>query len=352
MESTHATRTVDPSAADSLRLALLYKRTGRATEARSLNLQLLAEAEESLGALHPRVGGMHMNLGTIEMIRGRPEAARQHTLAAREVFESAYGPEHRWVVSSFMNEGRYLREQGNVDAAMQAYREALSRLGNKNPRQRARVLTNVAVVLQVQRKFAEALDLTLEMQRLQDDVLPRDHPEVAHTASLLCELYAELARHDEALAECERAVSIRRATGQRVKLQPSLVVLADMLAQLGRADEASAYLEEAVQTLEPGQDTAAAFDTHALYASMLLDQGSVERARQQLDVISRLEVEQDDEMRGRLAFVQAGIALSEGDRKRAAELGAEAAELLREVPRAFPRPPDVQTWLSKHNLKP
>lgn len=336
-------------------LATQYVATGRSDDARRLDEQLLIEAETMLGPQHPRVGGMHLNLGSRAYERNQNDLAIQHAMKARAVFEAAYGPDYRWVVSSFLNEGLYLRAKQDHAEAAKAYLEGLSRLGDKNPAQRARLLNNLAEVRRIQGHTKEALELLLEVQRVEEETLRSGHPQTAHTAQALCNAYADAQRPERALVECRRAVQIRRTNGARMKLAASLRSLGALLVHIGRVDEGCIQFETAIKALGTGeQERMESMWTRARLADAHLVEGNVEAAREQLDAIEALDLqgfELDDEMRGWNAFVRARLALADGDRAQAAKLGHEAEEFLREVPRMFPWPPDVESWLVENGLE-
>ena len=136
----------------------LLLESGRLGEARGL----LESVRQEL-----RGGNRLIDLATVEQLLSRVgrqsgalDVAQTHALLALAAFERAG---HRWGVASCHNElGEIARENGALDAAEQAYREALRRMDALTADDARVVRINLGILLQERRRNREARPVLLE----------------------------------------------------------------------------------------------------------------------------------------------------------------------------------------------
>ena len=181
-------------------------------------------------------------------------AFRQAEQSARDSMaeaEKSFGAAHQNTALSLSNLALVLRLQKRFEESEKHYRRSLAirdkALGAAHPTT-ALTMLNLADVLQAQRKYAEA-------EKLQRIVLPlfeKVHGEDSRTATALNNLGANLqlqARYPEAEPYLRRALAMKEKTlgPMNPSVAHTLNNLAELCEALGRKDEAAKYRARAAE---------------------------------------------------------------------------------------------------------
>jgi serine/threonine protein kinase/tetratricopeptide (TPR) repeat protein len=224
----------------------------------------LAEAKAALDAARSRLGGAAqvVDLATLEQLLGRVarqagalDAAREHALASMQSFAKAG---HRWGMASAQNElGEIARLRGDLTEAERAYTEALRRLRELGGDEGRVVRINLAIVLQLHRRYREARPLLVDALSGTAASGLRSVHAVVHLLLLCCaaadgawgEWDERLAVAQSMLNETEfvdldvaqaleRAAQLAREQGQAARARAAWRAAAAQWAALGRSTEA------------------------------------------------------------------------------------------------------------------
>lgn len=221
-----------------------------------------------------RGGSRLVDLATVEQLLSRVarqsgalEPAQAHALQSLAAFERAG---HRWGVASCHNElGEIARENGALDAAEQAYREALRRMDALGAEDARVVRINLGILLQERRRYQEARPVLLDAlagtaaagQRaihavVQLLLLSAAAAEGAwqewdERAAVAAALLADTGFVDVDVARAlERAARLAREVGQRARAEVALRAAVGQWRALGREAEAAA-IEGQLGAAEP-----------------------------------------------------------------------------------------------------
>ena len=156
------------------------------------------------------------------------EALQHYRTVLRETLER-YGPDHRVAAKTKVclrvcvrtrmhvlafaqvNIANVLRRQGQLQAALEMYIEALpvleAKLG-RNHLDTAKTLNNIGAVYYAQGKLSEALEMWHESLTTKKKVVGHTHPDVAATYSNIGAVYNKEAKYPEALGMYRKALAI------------------------------------------------------------------------------------------------------------------------------------------------
>jgi tetratricopeptide (TPR) repeat protein/predicted Ser/Thr protein kinase len=160
------------------------------------------------------------------------------------------------VARMYSRAGGMLGEAGHFDEAFDLLDRAdatfARELGAEHPL-RVTTAVNRGATLLDQGRWADALATSEAALTLAARVLPKESGTVANLENNRADALHELARYEEARAAAQRAVDIGKATfGPRaVNTAGYMITLGEALAGLGRHDEAVATLDEVLGIIEP-----------------------------------------------------------------------------------------------------
>jgi CHAT domain-containing protein len=183
----------------------------------------------------------HINHGKVLTDAGRDaEALTQFRRAER--YAGAVSDEFQGALD--LNTGAVLSNLGDEEGALAAYRRALPRVGRET---RPAVLTNIGNALRGMKRYDEALGSYETALAEAGDDRPRL---LGPLLSNLARVLAALGRDTEALAHFERALDIRRRSGDRVGQATTLNQMGRLLFGTKQGERALQAVCEAESILE------------------------------------------------------------------------------------------------------
>jgi CHAT domain-containing protein/tetratricopeptide (TPR) repeat protein len=245
---------------------------GQYREAESLQQQVVAIHEKSVGAEHPLTATSLSNLGNVLYLQGRfPEAEQVHrrALAMRE---KVLGRGHPDTATSLNNLANVLFEQGKDEQLApselrarardqirvyteteELYRRALgvqeSSLGPEHPALAA-TLNNLGALLDQNGKHSEAEPLQRRALAVLEKGLGSLHPDTAGTLTTLAVSLDRQGKIVEAEQTYRRAVDVSRKAANPRALLLNSSRLGFALAKRGRDREALPFYREAIDSLD------------------------------------------------------------------------------------------------------
>lgn len=235
-------------------LALLYQAEGRYCEAEPLFQRALALDEQVYGPRHLEVATDLHNLAGLYQDQGRYDEAEALYLRSLAIDERFYGVEHPDVATDLHSLAGLYQDQGRYDEAEMLYLRSLKlrQRPGIDPLELARSLNNLATLYRVQGRYEEAADLyrrSLEIRRQQ---LGDDHPDVATSLNNLALLYKVQGRYDEAEKLYRRSLEIRmqQLGDDHPKVASSLYNLANLYQDQEQTEQAEALYRRSLEILE------------------------------------------------------------------------------------------------------
>jgi eukaryotic-like serine/threonine-protein kinase len=203
----------DPRTARDMRgLAAVYWSQKRFAQAESLWKETLALQERSLGGDHPDVGSTLNNLGTVSYSSGRFAAALPYYRRALPILERSLGPDHPTTASVLNNLAEVYWKLARHDEADTLFRRALEvkerRLAAGNP-SIAVTLHGLAGLRRDQGRYSDAEPLYRRALRIREQALSPTHPDVAETLRDYAAMLRRAGRAGEAELLERRAATIR-----------------------------------------------------------------------------------------------------------------------------------------------
>jgi CHAT domain-containing protein/Tfp pilus assembly protein PilF len=249
-------------------------RRGQYGEAETLQHQVLAIHEKTLGPDNATTANSMSNLGFVLNLQGKYAQAEKVYRRSLAVREKVLGGEHPDVATNLNNLAKVLQELGKdqqitgsearararIGSTLGAtteiesmYRRALAiqdrSLGREHP-STALTLNNLGSMLALRGDFAQAEQMQRAALGTMEKVFGEQHPD---TAAVLTSLSLALDRQGkivEAEASYQRAIEISRKTGNPRNLLINASSLGFSLAKRGRYREALPYYKEAVETVD------------------------------------------------------------------------------------------------------
>lgn len=193
-------------------LAEIALAKGELTVARE-RLELCRELRErSLGDAHPLVAEAISNLAAVVDLQGDDEAALslyREALALREV---NLRPGHPSIAATLTGLAGVLARRGEVEASEAAYARALAIdrgvFGDQHPRV-ATILHNLGVAARQRGELLRAQELYAEALEIRREHLGREHPQVADTLNAMAIVDRRRGDGDRALERYHQALEIR-----------------------------------------------------------------------------------------------------------------------------------------------
>jgi tetratricopeptide (TPR) repeat protein len=257
------------------------------------------------------VGDMELSYGEALVFAGRESEAEAHLLTARRIFEAAGMDEQR--ANALTSLGRMKRQQGLLDEARESLNQSLA---------------------------------------LREQLLGRDHRDVAATLDELGRLELD-ARHPEAAcASFQRALAIDEATGGAEVQAADRAMLGVALAARGRSAEGEATLRRALEDLTQANPQSQRLGgMHLALARLLLDRHAAKEADLHLEAATaRL---QDAPWQKRLLLAWTRVrALDARGRADDARTPAEQVLTVLDAHPDFAGPlrDEAEAWARAHNL--
>ena len=274
----------DPEAAYTQRhLASLLRNRGEYDEAERLYRASLASFRTTLGDEHPDVLDVKNSLSVLLEQTGQFDEAvglmREVVAAQRQQAAQSETGVDASLSATLATLGTLLREQGDLDGAEAAAREALalnqSVFGEVHP-QTATSMRNLASILRDRRQYDEAGRLYQAALDIRRAALGPDHPRVANLLNSFGKLRAEEGDLDGAIALSREVLRIYRAQPDAEPMRVAFATgnLGGYYEEAGRADRAEALYRESLRDLRvavPAESADLAFPLESL-GTLLSDQ--------------------------------------------------------------------------------
>lgn len=329
-------------------LANLYTRTGAPERAAPLQEQLYRESLRDNGPNHPATAGMLMNLGNTYGALGKAEMAVETATQARRVFELAYGPTSRWVVSASMNEASFLKTLGRYQESEARFKATIPLLDGIAPLQAARVLNNYATLKLDTGHPRAALDLLARTQTIEASELPPQSPQSSYAHATKAYAFCALGQWQDAVSEATLGVQIRERTGEVNMMAQGLDARILAYRHLGSFEKAEQDIQTQLEVFDT-PDLKRHLPTALLNAAVIaLDQRDPGLAERHLARATQALAGLDDResKHAMVDFLRARIDHARAKYRREAVERASAAfeRIERNTLRAYPRT-DAKAWL-------
>ena len=232
-------------------LGHVAKSQGEYDDARDYHERALAIRQTASGPEHPTVASSFNSLGLVAQSQGAYDDARDYHERALAIKQTALGPEHPNVASSFNNLALVAQSQGEYQDARDYHERALAirrkALGPEHP-DVASSFNNLGVVAYYQGEYQDARDYHERALAISQKALGPEHPNVASSFTnlgLMAQLQGE---YQDARDLLERALAIsQKALGpEHPDVAASLNNLGSVAQLQGEYDDARGYHERAL----------------------------------------------------------------------------------------------------------
>ncbi|KAG8720189.1 hypothetical protein FRC09_009986 [Ceratobasidium sp. 395] len=232
-------------------LALTYSNQGRWDEAEALQVRVLGARKQALGELHPRTLTSMDNLALTYSSRGRwaeAEALQVRVVDARNQTLGEQGADTLRSMNNlaliYLNQGRLDKAEGLLARVLDARKQAL---GDLHPDTLA-TMHNLAGTYSNQGRWSEAEALQVQVIDASKQTLGELHPNTLTCMNNLANTYSDQGRWDEAEALEVRVLDGRKQTlgGLHPEALLSMYNLASTYLSQGRRDAAELLLVQAV----------------------------------------------------------------------------------------------------------
>ncbi|MEM6795540.1 MAG: tetratricopeptide repeat protein, partial [Acidobacteriota bacterium] len=268
-----------------LLLALAFDSLGRLEDSRRLHRLALDEAEEHFGAQSSQFGWALVGVANTDTAPGSEE--RLELLGrARAIFERNHGPRSRQVMETLNLIGHARTHAGDLEAGLEAYRQALGIatevLGAEDPW----FATTLANVGSAERRLGRLEASIQSLRRAVDHYVDAEKEETRTALSIrnnLAVALGDAGRLDEAEAEYRRLVELQRKKlgADHPGQAATLTNLGRLLMERGRFEAAEKPIRRAAELLgksEPETDfTRLAAEINL--GTLRLELGDVDSAR-------------------------------------------------------------------------
>jgi tetratricopeptide (TPR) repeat protein len=304
-------------------LERIFRRLGQSQERRSHLESLRRLARESrqarwLGVALVRTALLHLDEGSAG--RGLPLAQR-----AADVARYAKQPDLEVEALTILCE--LVRDLGDVNGALAACDRALAvaQSSRVSRRARAEVLRAKGVLLRRAGRLHGAVETHAEAIAMFHSVGARRREARARNA-LGFALFV-LGRYEDSIAMCLSSLALDVQIGGRFQVAKTLANIGVAYARLGDTERGLAYFSRAREAHERYEDHDGRVDTSLVMASMLLEMGQIERAKELLHDASSLAVVSGSAYdKIHEAIVRALVCRAEGDSPAAARFAADARQ--------------------------
>jgi len=302
-------------------LVRIFRQLGRTAERRYHLGELKRRAFESrstrwVATTLMRAAQLDLDEGT--MAKGLPVARR-----AAEVAKLSGDPDLRVEASILLSE--LLRDVGDVNGALEECDRALAVANTLGVTRRARgeVLRTKGVLLRRAGRLHSAVEAHAEAIAIFEAEGARRSEARARNA-LGFALFV-LGRYEDSITVCLQSLGLDMLVGGRFQVAKTLANVGLAYARLGHTEHGIAYLARAREAHERYDDLDGWVDTLLVYASILIEQGKIDEARQHvLDASAILAVSDNVYDRIHCLVVQALLARAEGDHAASAGYASDA----------------------------
>ncbi|MCK4871474.1 MAG: tetratricopeptide repeat protein [Phycisphaerales bacterium] len=267
-------------------LAFLYGQVGQLDDAERVSKRMLDAARSF--RLEPALAPAHSNLGNIMRTRGDLDGALERYREAERIWRKALGDDHPNIAHDVNNIGTVLHDRGDLDGALERYREAeriwRKALGDDHPNV-AVCVNNIGSVLKDKGDLDGALERLREAERIDRAAFGDDHPKIAIRVNNIGSVLRARGDLDGALERLREAERIfRKALGDdHPNVATCVNNIGSVLQDKGDLDGALEQYREAERI-----DRAAFGDDHPSVASDVNNIGGVLLARGDRDGARRM----------------------------------------------------------------
>ncbi len=227
------------------------EKAGQLTEAEHYYRQAVSVAEK-FGKEDIRLAGSLNSLALLLNQTLRSKEAEQMANRALEIYQSALGPQHRYVASVLTNLGQIKETEGDLKSVERLYGQALSimqeKLGPDDPHM-ANTLGRLAELDMKEGKYDEAERRMKRALQIKEKAYGLQSKQVAVQLNSLGLLAEARHRYEEADAQYKHALSIMEqvAPGNSTDLAVTMNNLGRVEAALGRYEKAEPLIARAVE---------------------------------------------------------------------------------------------------------
>ncbi|MEX2466564.1 MAG: serine/threonine-protein kinase [Gemmatimonadota bacterium] len=239
-----------------VKLGGLLRRIGRPEEAEPLLREGLAAQRAHYGDVHPDVAATMRNLASLLRDKGAYEEADTLYTAALAIRRTLFGNEHAEVANVLNSHALLLDRMGEGERAISTMRELLALHERIHPEPHPDVAAAASNLASMMRN-EESVELFQRSMRIQDQVLPMDHPNRAYPRVGLASLHMEWGEPERAEPLLREALALRSEeleAGHRLTGETMSDLGASLAAQ-GRFAEAEPLLVEAEEVLVEAEGT-------------------------------------------------------------------------------------------------
>ncbi len=198
-------------------LAQILLAQNKGPESLAAARQALQILQGALGPDHPTVAGARMTVGQTLIEVGQLDEAKTQLLAADAVFARTFGPKHPIRTGIYGRIGRVERTQNHPDAAIVAFRKALSfveDLEGARSLEAAGAVSDIAVTLASQGKFTEAATEARRALAIIEKNAPDDGPRLSSALVDLASILRAGEQNAAVIPVAERALAIIAGLGE------------------------------------------------------------------------------------------------------------------------------------------
>ncbi|HYC87664.1 MAG TPA: tetratricopeptide repeat protein, partial [Thermoanaerobaculia bacterium] len=168
-------------------LATIHVRHEEYEPAERLLRESLEMRRRIFGGAHPEIARTLSNIGALHLYRDELDDAERSTLEALEMFRRFLPEEHPEIARALNNLAETVRRRGDFAAAEEHHRRALElwrrALGDEHPGLTLSLL-NLAGVIAARGRPGEALDVMLQLERINDLAIGRTLPGLPESRSM------------------------------------------------------------------------------------------------------------------------------------------------------------------------
>ncbi|MCA9004826.1 MAG: tetratricopeptide repeat protein, partial [Planctomycetaceae bacterium] len=263
-------------------LAALYELQGDYTRAEPFYQRALKIRQKRLGEDHPDVATSLNYLAALYFAQGRYEKAEPLYLESISILEAKLGKDHPDVAQIINNLAALYYRKSEFKKAEDFYLRSLKireiKYGSNHPSV-ASSLNNLANLYSSQLDYKKAQPLYQRSLRIRELALGSGHPDVANSCNNQAGLYKLQGKFEKAMPFLDRAIKIQNENGIASGIRAKTYKLrAEIFWELNKQDEAIADLSQAMQLAEQqrlqfsggSEDHAQAFSGYALlYEEMI-----------------------------------------------------------------------------------
>ncbi len=281
-------------------LVELYNDIGVYAEALRHAEELINDIKTVLGEKHPFLIQAYISKAGTSRGTGAIDDAKNFANMALDLSTELNGEVHETTARAMNLVGVVYYVNGEIDMALEHMKKASvlfdQALGDDNP-ESWDVKTNLTALLNIARRYEEAIETLEPVHQKQLDVLGPSHRSTIYSQSILARLYGDVGRLDEAQELGENLVTI--AVEDLGLVHPLTVgahfTLSKIYQQQGKFSQGVDLLERVVNSESWSDDNERAISAYNSLADLHFDNGNLPKAKQfknkSLEVAERLLTE-------------------------------------------------------------